>query len=323
MNYDLRTLPKMRDGLSYAYFEHCIVEQDGLSVSVFSEKERILLPVAALGVLLLGPGSSITHAAIKTLSENGCLVQWTGEGMQRFYAQGLGETRKGRHLELQAKLWADDHDHEEVVLRMYRMRFKKRLPPGLTLEQIRGMEGVRVREAYATASRETGVKWEGRNCDRHNWKAGDPINRALSTANACLNAICHTAIVSGGYTPGLGFIHTGTALSFVYDISDLYKAEITIPLAFKVTAENPPNLESAVRAACRDVFNRCGLLGRILPDIDRLFDLGHPIAEDEIDWDVDADPARPTPYWNPAPIITTKQDSSDSSIGTEVHKGKG
>jgi len=318
MNYDLRTLPKMRDGLSYAYFEHCIVEQDGLSVSVFSENERILLPAAALGVLLLGPGSSITHAAIKTLSENGCLVQWTGEGMQRFYAQGLGETRKGGHLELQAKLWADDHLHEEVVLRMYRMRFRKRLPQGLTLEQIRGMEGVRVREAYSTASRETGVKWEGRSYDRGDWARSDPINRALSAANACLYAVCHTAIVSGGYTPGLGFIHTGKALSFVYDIGDLYKVETTIPLAFRVTAQSPPKLESAVRTACREVFHKCNLLGRILPDIDRLFDLEHPLAEDGIDWDIDADPARPTPYWSPLTIDSPDNDAIDASAGAGV-----
>jgi len=184
MNYDLRSLPKMRDGLSYAYFEHCVVEQEGMSISIFNEQERIQVPAAALGVLLLGPGSSITHSAIKTLAENGCLVQWTGEGAQRFYAQGLGETRKGGHLELQAKLWADSKLHEQIVHRMYLLRFRRKLPAGLSLEQIRGMEGVRVREAYAQASRETGVPWEGRSYDRNNWSNGDPINRALSAANS-------------------------------------------------------------------------------------------------------------------------------------------
>lgn len=306
MNYDLRSLPKLRDGLSYAYFERCIVEQEGLSVAIFSEQERIQLPAAALGVLLLGPGASITHAAIKTLSENGCLVVWTGEGVQRFYAQGLGETRKGHHLEHQARLWADDQFHAEVVLRMYRIRFRRRLPAGLSLEQVRGMEGVRVREAYARASAETGVKWEGRSYNRKDWSSSDPINRALSTANACLYAISHTAIVSGGYSPGLGFIHTGKALSFVYDIGDLYKVDVTIPLAFRVTAENPPKLESAIRVACRDQFHKANLPGRILPDIDRLLDLEKPLVEDEVEWDIDSDPARPTPYWEPSSGSTTE-----------------
>ncbi len=300
MNYDLRTLPKLRDGLSYAYFEHCIIEQEGLAVAVFSESERVQVPVGALGVLMLGPGTSITHAAVRTLSENGCLVVWTGEGVQRFYAQGLGETRKGRHLERQARLWADKRLHEEVVLRMYQMRFRKRLPEGLTLEQIRGLEGVRVREAYSRASRRTGVKWEGRRYDRNNWARADPVNRALSAANACLSAVCHTAIVSGGYSPGLGFIHVGKALSFVWDIADLYKVEMTIPLAFEVTAGNPSHLESAVRAACRERFRMLGLLERILPDIDRLFDLGSDIETGEWDGDIDADPARPAPYWEPS-----------------------
>jgi CRISPR-associated protein Cas1 len=297
MNYDLRTLPKLRDGLTYAYFEHCVVEQEGMSVAVFCEAERVQVPAAALGVLMLGPGASITHAAIKTLVDNGCLVMWTGEGFQRFYAQGLGETRKGGHLEHQARLWADERMHEEIVLRMYRMRFRKRLPPGLSLEQIRGLEGVRVRDAYASASAETGVEWSGRNYDRGNWANTDPINRALSTANSCLYAICHTAIVSGGYSPGLGFIHSGKALSFVYDIGDLYKVETTIPISFTVTAENPSNLESVIRAACREKFRQVDLLARILPDIDRIFDLEKP--EVDYEWDIDADPAKPTPYWEP------------------------
>ncbi len=299
IKYNLRTLPKLRDGLTYAYFEHCLVEQDGLSVSIFTEKNRILLPAASLSVLILGPGTSISHSAIRTLAENGCLIQWTGEKMVNFYAQGFGETRKSEHLERQAKLWADEKFHKEVVLRMYHIRFKKRLPQTLTLKQLRGLEGVRVREAYSKLSNETCIKWDGRNYDRTDWNKSNDINRALSTANSCLYAICNAAIVSGGYSSGLGFIHTGHYFSFVFDIADLYKVETTIPIAFKVTAQNPTKLESTVRAECRKVFYEKNLLKRILNDIDRLFDLNSPLNEEKYDSEDNFDPDFPAPYWEP------------------------
>ena len=294
---DLRTLPKLRDGLSYFYCEHCKVEQDGHSIAVYSQEGNVQVPAASLGVLLLGPGSSITHAAVKTLADNGCLTGWTGEGVVRFYAHGLGETRKGMHIEKQAKLWADERLHKKVVIRMYRMRFQDVLPSNLSLQQIRGMEGIRVRETYNQASKEFGVKWQGRNYQRKDWNASDTVNRALSVANACLYAICHTAIISGGYSPALGFIHQGKALSFVYDIADLYKTEISIPVAFKIAAEDPPKLESVIRQSCRQQFYDVKLLSRILPDIDSLFDIQQ--SDDDLGWDIDDDLARPTPYWNP------------------------
>jgi CRISPR-associated protein Cas1 len=185
----------------------------------------------------------------------------------------------------------------EVVLRMYRFRFEEELDDKLTLAQIRGFEGVRVRKAYAEAAKTYGIKWEGRNYDRDRWNAADPVNRALSAANACLNGLCHAAIVSGGYSPGLGFIHTGKQLSFVYDIADLYKVDLTVPLAFRLTAESTVNLESRVRHACRDVFHTYKLLDVILPDINDVLGIDNKaLAAGE---EADADPARPEPWWSP------------------------
>jgi len=154
-----------------------------------------------------------------------------------------------------------------------------------------------VRKAYAEASKTYGIKWEGRNYDRGNWSAADPVNRALSAANACLNGLCHAAIVSGGYSPGLGFVHTGKQLSFVYDIADLYKVDITVPLAFQMAAESTHNLESRVRHACRDAFHAYKLLENILPDIDRMLGItAEALAAGD---EADADPARPEPWWSP------------------------
>ena len=304
---DLHILPKVRDSLSFVYLEHGKVERAQSAIEFFDAKGgRTLVPTAALAVLMLGPGTSITHEAVKVLVENGSLVTWCGEEGVRLYAQGLGETRKAYHLLKQAALVSDPAKRIQVVLRMYRYRFDEQLHPEMSLEEIRGHEGVRVREAYAKASRESGVEWNGRRYDRSNWNVGDPINRALSTANACLNGVCHAAIVSGGYSPGLGFIHTGKQLSFVYDIADLYKVEITVPLAFKMVAESKEHLETRVRHACRDTFRESRLLDRILPDIDQL--LGITAEELAAGEEADADMARPEPLWDLPPETNLEGD---------------
>jgi CRISP-associated protein Cas1 len=294
---DLHVLPKVRDSFSHLYVEHCRIDQEDKAIALHDADGKTLVPCASLILLLAGPGTSVTHAAIRTLAENGCLVLWTGEMGVRFYAQGMGETRVAHNLLHQARLCSIPVLRLQVVRRMYEMRFIEPLKPGLTLRQIRGKEGIRVREAYAQASRATGIKWSGRAYQRDKWTAADPINRALSAANSCLYGICHAAIVSAGYSPALGFIHTGKMLSFVYDIADLYKADTTIPLAFRIVAEDEANLESRIRRACRDVFQSERLLKRIIPDIDRALEV--PALQNEEVVDFDADAAAPGGLWDP------------------------
>ena len=291
---DLHELPKFRDGLSYLYLEQCRIEQKYQAVECVDKQGRTMVPAAALAVLMLGPGTTITHAAVKALVDNGCSLVWAGEEGTRCYAQGSGETRRAYHLLWQAELASDPLKRMEVVLRMYRHRFGGELDPDLTLEQIRGMEGARVRKAYVEASRTYGVPWQGRRYDRGNWDNTDPVNRALSAANALLNGLCHAAIVSGGYSPALGFIHTGKQLSFVYDIADLYKADVTIPLAFDVTAAGTTQVERSVRLACRDRFRQGKLVQSILPDIRTVLDVEEEAADEFAD-----DAARPAELWTP------------------------
>lgn len=306
---DLQELPKLRDGLSYLYLEHCIIEQKYKAVeAIDKEHGRTMLPVAALAVLMLGPGTSISHEAVKTLCDNGCSVLWCGEEGVRLYAQGTGETRKGYRLIRQAELVSDPARRMEVITRMYRYRFDEELESDLSLEQVRGYEGVRVRKAYALASQTYGVPWSGRRYDRQDWSRADPINRALSAANACLNGVCHAAIVSVGYSPGLGFIHTGKQLSFVYDIADLYKTELTVPLAFRLTAESTQDLETRVRHACRDAFRQRQLLARIIPDMDQVLGIGANVDESTDDT-IEVDPAWPAPLWS-EPATSVMEESA-------------
>lgn len=295
MPLNMHALPRVKDSWTHLYVEHAKIDQDGQSIAVTDLQGTTPVPCAALSLLLLGPGTSITHAAIRALAENGCLVGWAGEESVRFYALGLGETRSARNLLHQARVWAHPTTRMAIVIRMYRARFAHALPETLSLRQLRGMEGARVRDAYARASRETGVPWEGRSLGRGEWRNQSPINRALSSANSCLYGVCHAAIVAAGYSPGLGFIHTGKMLSFVYDIADLYKVEISIPTAFRVTAEGTHDLEGRVRRACRDAFRKGRLLPRIVSDIQTLLDI-EP-APDLADFDEDA--AAPGGLWDP------------------------
>lgn len=270
---DLSQLPRVADGWTFLYAEKVRIERADYAIELCDKSGRIPVPVAALSALMLGPGSTITHAAVLALAESGCSIVWCGEHGARFYASGLGETRRAHHLEAQAAAWASKEKHAEVVRRLYSMRFPEGLPDGLTLEQIRGREGVRVRDAYAKIAKETGVAWSGRAYRRDDWGSADPVNRALSAANATLYGLCHSAIVATGFSPGLGFLHVGKQLSFVYDIADLYKVDVTIPAAFDAIREGVTGVETRVRRACRDRFQTTKLLERVVPDLQRVVGL--------------------------------------------------
>lgn len=279
-NNNLRALSKLRDSISYVYAEHAIIEQEEFSLVIIRKDGSMPVPVASTTCLLLGPGVSITHAAIKTAAENGCMIIWCGEGVQSFYAMGIGETRSAENLLHQAKLCMDPVLHHKVVQRMYLRRFGDIADETYTVQQLRGMEGVRVREAYQLASRTCGVPWRARNYKATDWDEADPINRALSCANTVLYGLCHAAIVSLGFSPALGFIHTGKQLSFVYDVADLYKADITIPAAFSAVKDGRfENLESYVRRRVRNLLSQQKLLRRIPEDLEWIFQVSTDEAE--------------------------------------------
>jgi len=294
---NLRELPKFRDGLSYLYIEHGRIEQKHKSIAWYAPEGEVAIPCAALGLLLLGPGTTVTHAAIKAMADNGCTVCWVGEDSMRFYASGTGETRSSRNVLRQAECWANMQSRTRIAEAMYRMRFAQPLKKGLTIRQIRGMEGARVRDVYAEASRTSGVPWHGRSYRRDAWENSNPINRALSAGSACLYGVCHAAIVSAGYSPALGFIHTGKQLSFVYDIADLYKTQLVVPAAFAAVAESEHGVETRVRTVLREGIRRSSLLRRIVDDLSSMFDIG-----EEAD-PYDADSARPGHLWDPIGLV--------------------
>jgi CRISPR-associated protein Cas1 len=289
---DLHSLPRLRDSWSFVYIEHARVEQEGRAIVAVDMTGRSIIPCAALALVMLGPGTTITHAAVKNLADCGTQIIWSGEDGVRLYAHGLGLSRSARLLQRQAMLASTAMSRLEVARRMYLLRFPADFREDATIRQLRGFEGVRVREAYAAASRATGVPWHGRRYVPGRPQESDPVNRALTAANACLYGLCHGAIVSLGLSPGLGFIHVGRLQSFVYDIADLYKCETAIPASFQAAAEDEENCHNLVRTYLRAHFYSTTMLARVAADIVHVLGVELP-DESEIDpagalWDPEA-----------------------------------
>lgn len=253
------------------YAENASINRKDQTVEIADSEGRSALPVASITSLLLGPGTSVSHRAMTTLADHGCSVVWLGQNGVRMYAAARPENRSSRLAERQAIAWANSTSRKRMGRRLYLTRFPGEKVAKLSIPQLRGREGVRVREAYRRASVLLGVEWDGRLYDRDDWSASDPINQALSTATACLYGVCHGAIVTLGLIPSLGFIHTGHYLSFVYDIADLYKVELAVPAAFEAVAEGASNLERAVRTRLRDYFGASRFLKRVSRDLVLLF----------------------------------------------------
>lgn len=264
---ELQALPQVKDRMTFLYLEHCTLGRQDGAITVTDEKGVIHIPAAAISVLLLGPGTRVTHRAMELMGDTGVGAVWVGEHGVRYYAHGRPLTTRAGLLLRQAELVTNTRKHLAVVRKMYQLRFPGEDVSRLTMQQLRGREGSRVRSVYRKASRESGVPWNGRLYSPDDFSAGDKVNQALSAGHACLYGLAHAVIVALGCAPGLGFVHVGHEGSFVYDIADLYKAEVTIPIAFRVAAEDPEDLPAVVRRRVRDAMVEHHVLERMVHDI--------------------------------------------------------
>lgn len=247
---------------------------DGAFVLVDKNGIRTQIPVGGLACILLETGTRITHEAVKLAANVGCLLLWVGDAGVRLYSAGQPGGARADRLLYQAKLALDDTVRLNVVRAMYAMRFGEPAPARRSIEQLRGIEGARVRAMYKNIARRFDITWNKRAYDPRDWATADPINRALSTATACLYGLCEAGILAAGYSPAIGFIHTGKPRSFVFDIADLFKFETVVPTAFRVVSQHAGDVTRRVRLACRDEFRRQRLLKRIIPSIEQVLNAG-------------------------------------------------
>ena len=264
---DIQDLPQISDRMTFLYLEHCKIDRKDSAITVTDEKGITHIPSAVISVLMLGPGTNISHRAMELIGDSGVSVCWIGEHGVRYYAGGRALTHSSRMIIKQAELLLNQRKHLEVARKMYAMRFPDEDISGLTLQQLRGREGSRIRKVYHQCSKKWNVEWNGRVYNPDDFTDSDLINQALSAAHVCLYGLAHAVISAIGCSPALGFIHIGHELSFVYDISDLYKADISIPVAFEITSKNPQDISREVRLRVRDEMVKAHLVERMVHDI--------------------------------------------------------
>ncbi|WP_375001932.1 type I-E CRISPR-associated endonuclease Cas1e [Aeromicrobium sp. CTD01-1L150] len=279
----LGELTRAQDRLSFIYLERCVVHRESNAITATDERGTVHIPAASLGTLLLGPGSRVSHQAMVLLAESGSTAVWVGEQGVRYYAHGRGLSQSSRLLDAQAALVTNQSARLRVARSMYAMRFPQEEGiESLTMQQLRGREGARVKRIYRMHAERTGVRWERRQYNVEDFASGSVVNQALSAANTSLYGVVHAVIVALGCSPGLGFVHTGHERSFVYDIADLYKSEITIPAAFNVAADESlhDDIPAATRHAVRDSLRDGRLLVRCVKDVRTLL-----LPEEDVDDD--------------------------------------
>lgn len=278
---ELTELPRIEDRVSFIYVEHAKINRQDGALTVMDSKGLIRIPAAIIGILLLGPGTDISHRAVELLGDTGTSIIWVGERGVRFYANGRPLAHSTKYLEKQAVLFSNRNTRLLVARKMYQIRFPGEDVMKLTMQQLRGREGARIRNLYRQEAKRYEIDWTKRDYDPNNYEDGSPVNKALSAANVALYGLCHSVIVSLGMSPGLGFVHTGHDKSFVYDIADLYKAEYTIPLAFKLASEvtEDEDIGRLARLRLRDKCVDGKLMKKIVKDLQYLMEIN---PEDDI-----------------------------------------
>jgi len=266
------TLPQVKDKYPFIYLERGRIEIDDSSVKwIDCDCNVVRLPIAMLNCILLGPGTTVTHEAIKVMAAANCSICWVGEDSLMFFASGQTPTSDTRNFRHQMILAADSEKSLEVARRMYARRFPEVDLKNKSLKYMMGLEGLRVRKLYEQKALQYKVGWTGRQFVPGKFEMSDTTNRIMTAANAALYSIISSAIHSMGYSPHIGFIHSGSPLPFVYDLADLYKEELTIDLAFSMTA---------IMAGCYDRYKLASefrkrvietdLLGSIVSDIETI-----------------------------------------------------
>ena len=270
----IRPLP-MKDRISMIFLQYGLIDvKDGAFVLIDKTGVRTHIPVGSVACIMLEPGTRISHAAVNLASSVGTLLIWVGEAGVRLYSSGSPGGARSYRLLYQARLALEDNLRLKVVRKMYELRFKEPAPARRSIEQLRGIEGARVRKMYQLLAKKYEVKWNRRNYDPNKWEAGDVPNRCVSSATACLYGITEAAVLAAGYAPAVGFIHWGKPLSFVYDIADIFKFETVLPIAFKIAGRSPSFPEGEVRRACRDVFREQKILSKMIPMIHEILSAG-------------------------------------------------
>ena len=293
-------LPRAKDRITFLYVDKARIEQTEFAIQIVQANRQVTeIPISTISTLFLGPGTSITHAAIKNICDVGCSVVWCGTGGWRFYSCGIAATNSNKNILLQAEYYASKMKHMDLVRRMYLLRYPEEHLKNKTTEELRGLEGYKVQQLYQKLSAQYNVDWNGRRYSVGEFVEQDLINQCLTFSNQVLYGIVRSVISILGFSPAIGFIHTGHIDSFVFDIADLYKEKTTIIAAFKYCSKHNCFNEDELLRMLRHEFNEINLMKAIVKDILTLFDTNENNVEIELQlWDKDGSVPGGTNYQN-------------------------
>lgn len=273
--------------LSFIYIDEARLSQRDGAFSVQDKTGTFEIPVGSIAALMIGPGVTLTSKAVHLAATMGVKIIWTGQDGVRFYASGGSYNYRSTLIAKQAKLVSNVHSRSDVARKMYAMRFKTDEDLSqYTIAQLRGKEGSRVKDIYRKNAEQFGVEWSYRKAQVQ--EGNSPVNLALTMSTQCLYGVVHSVIEAIGASPALGFIHTGHVSSFVFDIADLYKMDIVVPVAFELASSYSTNIELESRMKMREVIHAEKLPKRIVSDIQTLLILTDEdlISKDEVSlWD--------------------------------------
>lgn len=233
------------------------------------------IPHQAISIVLLGPGSSVTHDALRLLARHGCALAAIGEGAVRFYTAPPLMPDTSAIARAQVRLWHDPKTRMAVARAMYAMRFGE-IVRTRDIEVLRGQEGARIKRAYQLAAERHGITWTGRNYDRANPEAGDVANQAINHAGAAMTAAAAVAVAATGAIPQLGFVHEDSGQSFVLDIADLNRHDVLLDIAFGAVREarGGEPVERLVRRRATLLFRQRAVISTMIDRIKTLLPTG-------------------------------------------------
>ena len=265
-------IPQVKDKYPFVYLEHGRLEIDDSSVKWIEATGHVIsIPCATVNTILLGPGTSVTHAAIKSMSESNCTVCWIGSDSLLYYATGETPTANTYNLKKQISLYSNSKKKLETARTLFSFRFPKLELKEKSLSEMMGMEGYRVKELYKKVAEKYEIPWDGRNYIPGKINLSDTTNKILTCCNVALYGILLSVVHALGFSPRIGFIHSGCPLPFVYDIADLYKPEVSIDLAFKLKKEmGGEYIKDVVADAFRERICNNNILERSVKDIGKI-----------------------------------------------------
>ena len=267
-----------RHGLVWLSRGHLVVEDGTLHFQCVGGGELsagdYTLPFQMVSILLIGPGTTVSHDALRLCARHGtCLIAVGADGVRAYTAPAIGPDSSAL-ARRQAGLWADPDTRLTLARRLYAWRMGE-VMPHREIAALRGIEGARMRSVYQTLAQQYGIKWKGRRYDRADPEAADPANQAINHAATAVEAAAAVAVTAVGALPQLGFIHEDSGSSFVLDIADLYRTEITLPVAFSALRQHEKDpaqpLERQVRRRAGREFRRTKLIPGMIDRIKELF----------------------------------------------------